>query len=218
MTDAPVTMPAELARKIAESRAKWAGWTMMADSEGTEAGEQPTSAEQTPQNDAQQPETGQGDDYKGAGSKAALQADLIEERGKRQALAQQLDQFKAGLAQALGIEEAKATPEQLAEQLTAAQAETATARVQLAIYRAAPAGVDVSALLDSASFTRSLAGIDPSDSEAITAKVTAFVEANPTRFATTNPGAGARDVHAGGGGNQSPPPDLNTLLRAAAGR
>ena len=218
MTDAPVNMPAELARKIAESRAKWAGWTMMADSEDTEAGEQPTSAEQTPQNDAQQPETGQGDDYKGAGSKAALQADLIEERGKRQALAQQLDQFKAGLAQALGIEEAKATPEQLAEQLTAAQAETATARVQLAIYQAAPAGVDVNALLDSASFTRSLAGIDPSDSDAITAKVTAFVDANPSRFATTNPGAGARDVHAGGDANPGGKPDINTLLRAAAGR
>ena len=202
MTDTPVTMPAELARKIAESRAKWAGWTMMADSEGTEAGEQPTSAEQTPQNDAQQPETGQGDDYKGAGSKAALQADLIEERGKRQALAQQLDQFKAGLAQALGIEEAKATPEQLAEQLTAAQAETATARVQLAIYQAAPAGVDVSALLDSQAFTASLAKIDPADTAAIATAVTDFVAANP-RFRTTSPAAGSRDASAGtpsGGG------------------
>ena len=202
MTDAPVTMPAELARKIAESRAKWAGWTMMADSEGTEAGEQPTSAEQTPQNDAQQPETGQGDDYKGAGSKAALQADLIEERGKRQALAQQLDQFKAGLAQALGIEEAKATPEQLAEQLTAAQAETATARVQLAIYQAAPAGVDVSALLDSQAFAASLAKIDPADTAAIATAVTDFVAANP-RFRTTSPAAGSRDASAGtpsGGG------------------
>ena len=186
---------------------------------GTEAGEQPTSAEQTPQNDAQQPETGQGDDYKGAGSKDALKADLARERDARQALAQQLDQFKAGLAQALGIESEQATPEQLAEQLTAAQAETATARVQLAIYQAAPAGVDVSALLDSASFTRSLAGIDPSDTEAITAKVTAFVDANPNRFTTTtNPGAGARDVHAGGDANPGGKPDINTLLRAAAGR
>ena len=218
MTDTPVTMPAELARRVAASRAKWAGWTMMTNSDGAEAGEQPGSTEQTPQNDAQQPETGQGDDYKGAGSKDALKADLARERDARQALAQQLDQFKAGLAQALGIESEKATPEQLAEQLTAAQAETATARVQLAIYQAAPAGVDVNALLDSASFTRSLADVDPSDIDAITAKVAAFVDANPNRFTTTNPGAGARDVHAGGDANPGGKPDINTLLRAAAGR
>ena len=210
-------MPADLAEIIATHQREFGGWTMLADTDAL-AGDQPENAPETPDVDAQQPETGQGDDYKGAGSKDALKADLARERDARQALAQQLDQFKAGLAQALGIESEQATPEQLADQLAAAQAETATARMQLAIYQAAPAGVDVDALLDSASFTRSLAGVDPSDIDAITAKVAAFVDANPNRFSTTNPGAGARDVHAGGDTNPGGKPDINQLLRAAAGR
>ena len=159
----------------------------------------------------------QADDDKGAGSKDALKADLARERDARQALAAQLEQFKTGLAQALGVESAKATPEQLAEQLTAAQAETATAQVQLALYKAAPTGVDVAALLDSASFTRTLAGINPADAEAIAAKVTDFVAANP-RFRTTVPGAGLHDAHAGGGAAGGKTTDINELLRAAAGR
>ena len=162
---------------------------------GAEAGEQPGSTEQTPQDDAQQPETGQGDDYKGAGSKDALKADLARERDARQALAQQLDQFKAGLAQALGIESEQATPDQLAEQLTAAQAETASAKVQLAVFRAAPAGVDANALLDSQQFLAAIGKADPADVGALSTIVTDFVAANP-RFRTTNQAAGARDAAA----------------------
>ena len=156
-------------------------------------------------------------DPQAAPADESLQAALTAERQARVTLEAQLTQFKTGLAQALGIEEAKATPEQLAEQLAAAQAETATSRVQLALYKAAPAGVDVAALLDSASFTRSLAGVDPDDAETIATKVNTFVEANP-RFRTTMPGAGLHDAHANDASGPSTPPDINKLLRAAAGR
>lgn len=183
-----------------------------------ETGEQPDNTnQQPPQDDAQQPDKGEPDDYKGAGSKDALKADLVSERKARQELAKQLTDLKSGLAAALGLETEKATPEQLAEQLTAAKAETATAQVQLAIYKAAPQGVDVGALLDSSSFTRSLAGVDPSDADAIAEKVTAFVDTNP-RFRVTPAGAGSRDAHAGSGSNAGQKQDINTLLRAAAGR
>ena len=195
-----VPIPIELQQIIDTHRGLFGGFTMMADTEPT-ADEPPAADESTNETPA---------------ADQALQASLAAEQQARQALEAQLAQLKTGLAQALGIEEAKATPEQLAEQLAAAQAETATSRVQLALYKAAPAGVDVAALLDSTSFARSLTGIDPTDVDAITAKVTSFVEANP-RFRTINPGAGFGDAHAGSA-DPKQPVGINELLRAAAGR
>lgn len=178
----------------------------------------PTTDQQQPESTASQDQPAQVSDqpqpgeYRGAGSKDALKADLARERDARQALAAQLDQLKTGLASALGIESEKATPEQLASQLEQARAEAATARAQLAVFTSVPAGVDVQALLDSASFQAALAKADP---DKITETVAEFVKANP-RFKTPTATPGARDVHADQAVDQST--DINDLLRAAAGR
>ena len=198
--------PVELQEIIDTHRGLFGGFTMMADKAPETPDPQASPADEAPETP----------DPQAAPADESLQAALTAERQARVTLEAQLTQFKTGLAAALGVEEAKATPEQLAEQLAAAQAETATSRVQLALYKAAPAGVDVAALLDSTSFTRSLTGIDPTDIDAITAKVTSFVEANP-RFRTINPGAGFNDTHAGSA-DPKQPVGVNELLRAAAGR
>lgn len=188
------TMPAQLAEIIALHNEMFAGATMMADEQppAEQSLEDAVGAQLTGQQPEtpKTPETGDEDkDYKGAGSKEQLKADLASERDKRQQeqakvteLKAKIDQLTQGLSQALGIkddEAQKVTPEQLTQQLTTTQAERDALAVEVAIYRTAPAGVDAAALLDSRAFTDSLQGVDPKDSEALNAKVTAFVDANP---------------------------------------
>jgi len=73
-----------------------------------------------------------------------------------------------------------ADPAKIAEQLTAAGADARQAKIELAVFRAAQAtDADPSALLDSRAFLVKLAGVDPSDTAAITAAVTEAVTANP---------------------------------------
>lgn len=187
-------MPAQLAEIIALHNEMFAGVTMMADEQPTaeQSLEDAVGAQLTGQQPEtpKTPESGDEDkDYKGAGSKEQLKADLASERDKRQAqeaktaeLESKIDQLTKGLSQALGIKDDEAkqvTPEQLTQQLTTTQAERDALAVEVAIYRTAPAGVDAAALLDSRAFTDSLQGVDPKDSEALNAKVTAFVDANP---------------------------------------
>ncbi|MGD7788208.1 hypothetical protein ACQCX2_07775 [Propionibacteriaceae bacterium Y1700] len=133
----------------------------------------------------------------GKGGKAAVLADLARERDKRQALETEFAQFRDSLGQALGVKPKAATPEQLAEQLTAAHGERDQARLELAVLRGAAAnGADPDALLDSASFTRTLAGLDPADSDAIGAAIKAAVESSDRYRTKTTPAAGARDANA----------------------
>ena len=155
------------------------------------------------QQDAQQPDTDadtdtDADDYKGAGSKGQLKADLATERDKRQQLETQFTTLRDGLARALGLgQDEQLTPEQLTEQLTSAQAERDASNARLQVFLAAPDGVDVKALLDSRSFTDSLKGVDLSAPDAIAQAVGAFVDANPRfRTGSTAP-LGARDANAG---------------------
>lgn len=153
----------------------------------------PAQAEQP---DAETPETGA--DAKG--SKTAVLADLATERDKRQALEAQFNGLRDGLAKALGLGEPdEVTPEQLAEQLTASQQEAQTARAELAVFRAAPDGVDAQALLDSRAFASVVAKLDVSDGEAVSKAIDDFVKANP-RFAAPvrQYSPGSRDAGAGG--------------------
>lgn len=187
-------MPAELAKIIARN-SRFDGFQMMADE--APAGEPqtppaiPTPADLTgaiAQQDKQpepkaddKPDEGD-DDYKAAGGKAKLIDDLAKERGKRQTLEAKVDQLTKGLAEALGIkpDDAKqATPEQLTEQLTAAQSEAAQLKMQLSVLSVAPEGVDAKALLDSRAFTDSLASVDATQPDAIKQAIGAFVDANP---------------------------------------
>jgi hypothetical protein len=120
----------------------------------------------------------------------------------------------ATIAKATGIETAPPDPAALAQQLEAQTAATRQASVELAVYRAASAaGGDPNALLDSVSFVKALADVDPSDMEAVTAKVTAAVAANPALgIAPTRRAPGANPA-AGSSANGAP--DLESEIAAA---
>ncbi|MBP0456245.1 hypothetical protein [Streptomyces montanisoli] len=122
---------------------------------------------------------------------ARLEAELSaarQEAGKNRTTAKQraADDARSELtAQLLGILDPskagqQATPEQLTQQLTTAQAQARQTAVELAVYRTAPtAGADPDALLDSRAFADSVAQLDPTDTDGIKAAVTAAVQANP---------------------------------------
>lgn len=119
-------------------------------------------------------------------------------------------------------------PAVLAEQVTQEQAKAREAAVQLAVYRnASAAGANPDALLDSASFLRTLAEVDPSDTAGVTAAIRTAVEANPRLKATTDdpfPTAGQAGIGVSGGGAVPGDPrsaDLAQIeadLRASKGR
>lgn len=159
---------------------------------------EPEAREGQPTPNQPEPEATEPTEGKGAGSKAAVLADLATERDKRQALETQFNTLRDGLAAALGLNQPEqVTPEQLTEQLSDAQRDAAQARVELAVFRNAPDGVDAQALLDSRAFTQSLKDIDPNKADALSAAITSFVEANP-RFRTGPANPGARDAANGG--------------------
>ncbi|MEU8721506.1 hypothetical protein [Streptomyces antimycoticus] len=122
---------------------------------------------------------------------ARLETELAaarQEAGKSRTTAKQraADDARAELtAQLLGILDPskagqQATPEELTQQLTTAQAQARATAVELAVYRTATAaGADPDALLDSRQFAESVASLDPADTTAITAAITAAVQANP---------------------------------------
>ncbi len=120
------------------------------------------------------------------------------------AKAQAAEDAKKELAQTIGralglVEDEPIDPAKLTESLTASQAEAKNARVELAVFRAAnAAGGDPAALLDSQSFLRSLADVDPSDTAAVQAAIEKAVADNPrlgaapeTRTPAPNPAQGS---------------------------
>lgn len=125
----------------------------------------------------------------GKGGKSAILADLATERDKRQALEEQVNNLTAAqqqqmdaIAKALGLKQDDAPPDPaaLTAQIAEEQGKAREAAVQLAVYRNAAANeANADALLDSASFLRSLADVDPTNAEAINAAIKAAVEANP---------------------------------------
>jgi hypothetical protein len=117
---------------------------------------------------------------------------------------QAADEARAALAteigKAIGLvkDDAPVDPAQLTEQLTTAQSDAKQARVELAVFRNADAaGADPQALLDSASFLKKAAALDPSDIDGLKAAMTEAVAANPrlgaapaTRVPLPNPAQG----------------------------
>lgn len=103
------------------------------------------------------------------------------------------DQAKADarneLLRELGLVKADepADPKQLAADLQATAAARTAAERELALYRNAPQGVDVPALLDSRAFQQSVASIDPSNTAALVAALTSASE-NP-RYRTVQASA-----------------------------
>lgn len=109
------------------------------------------------------------------------EAGAARTNAKAQAAEDARKEVTQSIAKALGLVEDEASdPAKLTESLTTAQADAKRARVELAVFRnAGTAGGDPAALLDSSSFLTSLAAIDPSDSEAVSAAIQAAVMANP---------------------------------------
>jgi len=115
-----------------------------------------------------------------------------------------------------------ADPAKIAAQLAASGADARQARVELAVYRAAGAIADPSALLDSTSFLASLKDIDPTDSAAITAAITAAVESNPRLGAASEgPRAPRPDLSQASGANgktvTSPASEFASILQSQLG-
>lgn len=125
------------------------------------------------------------------------------------------------LGKALGLVEDGSdapTPEQLTEQLTAAQAAQRQAAVELAVYRTATQhGADPAALTDSRTFLAKVATLDPT-AEDFTTKVVDAAKAaateNPKLKAAPVAGASSVD-HAGGTGEPRTPKSLADAVGSA---
>lgn len=159
----------------------------------------------TPGNNEQQPDW-KAESRKWEDRSKRNKADLTKLQG-------QLDALKGAIAPALGLEQAPADPKQLADQLAATQAKAQATRREMAILKLATAnGANPDLLTDSASFTASIAAIDPDDTAALTAAIKQALEAHP-HFAATAPGqaagAGWQDTNAGG--TNPPEADANAL-------
>lgn len=123
---------------------------------------------------------------------------------------QAADEARTALATEIGkalglVKDEPADPAKLTEQLTASQQSAQSARVELAVFKAAAAvGGDPSALLDSASFLAKVSSLDPSDSAAITAAISEAVAANPRLGAATAPRVPAPNPAQGSSGSGVP--------------
>lgn len=208
-----MSQPAQEAVNTANSAAQpnngpAAGEATKTETQGTETGTAGTKATGT---------STETDD--GRGSKDAILADLATERDRRQAAEKQAQDVLKAVQTALGIKSETDDPQELAKKLTAAQAETTGAQLQLAIYRSSAAkDADVDALLDSLAFQNSVAKVDPSDAKAVEAAIKQFVDQNP-RFKVTAQGGGTAPVVPGakdlaqGNGSGAPSPTMDALLR-----
>ena len=138
---------------------------------------------------------------------------------KKQAADDARAELTQSLAKALGIvKDEPLDPAQLTQELTAAQSTARQAQVDLAVYRnAATAGADPSALLDSSSFLKSLADIDPNDAAAVQVAITAAVTANPRLGAETEPRTPAPNPAQGAAGGGAPGLDDQIAAATKAG-
>lgn len=171
---------------------------------------------------ASEPTTNPWDDPKAA--QAEIER-LRRENGaaRTNAKAQAAEDAKKELAQTIGkalglVEDEPIDPAKLTESLTTSQAEAKQARVELAVFRAAGAvNGDPAALLDSQSFLKSLADVDPSDSAAVQAAITEAVAANPRLGAATEPRVPAPNPAQGSSASGAPGLDAQIADAMKAG-
>lgn len=144
---------------------------------------------------------------------AAAEAEIKKLRqenaaARTNAKAQAAEDARKDLAQTIGkalglVEDEPIDPAALTEQLTKSQDDAKRARVELAVFRAAPGGGgDPAALLDSTSFLATLDGIDPADAPAITEAIKTAVAANPRLGVATDPRVPAPNPAQGAAGAQ----------------
>ncbi|MGW9041244.1 hypothetical protein ACWGQL_01560 [Streptomyces lydicus] len=185
----------------------------------------PGTAPTSPTASTPAPAAPQGEDA--AATIARLESELSaarSEAGKQRVTAKQkaaddaVQQLTQNIGKALGLinDDEQATPEQLTQQLTAAQTQARQTAVELAVYRhAVTAGGDADALLDSRTFAASLDGLDPTDTAAVQAAIEAAVTANPKlAAAATGPARGGAEFTSPPAAEQRP----KTLYDAIAAR
>jgi hypothetical protein len=110
------------------------------------------------------------------------------------------------IGQALGLtKDEKPDPEKLAADLASRDSALRDTQIQLAVLKNAPgAKGDPDALLDSNSFMKALAELDPAAGDfnsKITAAITAAVKANPKLGVGAPVGSGGREIGGQGGSN-----------------
>ena len=156
---------------------------------------------------------------------------LRKENAKDRTAAKQkaADDAQASLVQQIGkaiglIKDDDDTPTQddLIQQLTTEQEAKRTAQTTLAIYRAAQGIADPDMLTDSTRFHKTLADVDITDQNAVTAAVNAFIKDHPQYAGTRAPQAGGANTldHPAGSGETTPQStSLNqAVARALAGK
>jgi hypothetical protein len=147
---------------------------------------------------------------------------LRKENGaaRTNAKAQAADEARNELAQTIGkalglVKDEPVDPAKLTEQLLSAQTGTKQAQIELAVFRASGAvNGDPSALLDSRAFLAKLADIDPADSAAVAAAITAAVAENPRLGVQAGPRVPAPNPAQGSSANGSGT-DLDAQIDAA---
>ena len=160
-----------------------------------------------------------------AAAKAEIEK-LRRENGsaRTNAKAQAAEDAKKELAQTIGkalglVEDEAIDPAKLTESLTTSQAEAKQAQVALAVYQnAGAAGGDPAALLDSATFLKTVAALDPTDLAAVTAAITKAVTDNPRLGAApTDPRTPAPNPAQGAGAGGAPGLDDQIAAATKAG-
>lgn len=136
-----------------------------------------------------------------------------------QAAQQQADERTRAILKAAGIDTGDSDeedPAKLAEAARAerekAEADAREARVELAVYRAAPGkNADAAALLDSRTFLQSLKDLDPTDSAAVEAAVEKAVQDNPKLAVTQAATRSGADFTGGNGDGALTPEKFKAL-------
>lgn len=132
---------------------------------------------------------------------ARMVADLRAENARDRTSAKEkaAQEAQAELLTKLGLKPADepADPAKVASDLAAARTAAADSARELAIYRAAPAGTDVNALLDSRSFLTTVASIDPTDTTALAAAIGQAITNTPRLKTGQAPAASGTDLPGG---------------------
>ncbi|CAM5332140.1 MULTISPECIES: hypothetical protein [Streptomyces] len=181
---------------------------MTTPAEPATGGESTTSPEGTmPSEGTTQPESGKDDkgnkggetNWQAEAEKWKAQARKHEDRSKStNSELQRQAALLAKLAEKAGIEldDGKADPDKLAQQLTASQTKARQSAVELAVYRAASKhSADPEALLDSRGFLKQVDDLDPEADDFATKvgdAIKSAVESNPKLKSATAPAPPAR--------------------------
>ncbi|MET9848878.1 hypothetical protein [Streptomyces ossamyceticus] len=139
-----------------------------------------------------------------------LRTQVDEEKTKRTALETQFSEFMGKFGQLFGNgQEKQLTPEQIAQKAQESDQQAREATVKLAVFQTAGKhGADPEALLDSASFARSIAKLDPSAdtfAASVDSAIKKAVEGNSRLKAQTAPsvpGKGGFDMNNGSTGKR----------------